>query len=294
MKKLIALSMGVVLTVSMLSGCGTTAAAPAAEAPAEAAPAEEAPAEEVEEETPAEEEVAEESASPADEYDGTVYKIACDQAYAPFSIQLDDGSYVGIDVELLDAIAKLEGFEYELQPMDFSAIIPGLVSGTLDASIAGMNITEERKEMVDFSDGYYESGSALVVNKDDDSISAFEDLGGKVAACKEGTTGQIWCEDHADEYGFTVKVFSDSVSMMMAVANKQADFLIEDYPVISYQISIGEQGDLKVAIEAIEEAPQNGFAVKKGENQVLLAMFNDGLAKIRENGTYDEIINQYK
>ena len=58
----------------------------------------------------------------------------------------------------------------ELTPMDFSGIIPALISATIDGSIAGMNITDERKESVDYSDGYYESGSALVVNKEDDSM----------------------------------------------------------------------------------------------------------------------------
>lgn len=238
-----------------------------------------------------------------------VYTVACDASYPPFSIQLEEGEsapgvvvssgngmgdYYGIDVELLDAIAQLEGFEYELTPMDFSAIIPALVSGTIDASIAGMNITEERKKTVDFSDGYYESGSALIVNAEDDSISDFSDLQGKTAACKEGTTGMLWSQDHADEWNLTVKVYPDSASMMMAVANKQADFLIEDYPVISYQIAIGAQQNLKVAIDAIEAPPQNGFAVVKGKNQDLLAKFNEGLATIKANGTYDKIINEYK
>ncbi len=92
------------------------------------------------------------------------------------------------------------------------------------------------KESVDYSDGYYESGSALVVNKEDDSISDFDDLKGKSCSMQgRKLTGQLWCEDHADEYGFETTVYPDSVSMMMAVANKQADFLIEDYPVISYQ-----------------------------------------------------------
>ena len=238
-----------------------------------------------------------------------VYKVACDASYPPFSIQLEDGEtisgnivssangmgdYYGIDVELLDAIAELEGFEYELHPMDFSAIIPALVSGTIDASIAGMNITAERSEIVDFSDGYYEAGSSMVVNANDDSISSFEDLAGKVAACKEGTTGMLWSQDNAEKYGFSVNVYPDSASMMLAVANGQADFLLEDYPVISYQISIGAQKNLKVAIEAIEEPPQDAFAVVKGKNQDLLAKFNSGLAKLRENGTYDKIISQYK
>lgn len=295
MKRIFTLLFTAILFTGLLTGCGSTAATSSTAAEGSSA----------ESTTPA----STGGATANKDYDGTVYKIACDAAFAPFSIQLADGQkapatvvksangmgdYYGIDVELLDAIAKYEGFQYELMPMDFSAIIPGLVSGTIDASIAGMNITEERKASVDFSDGYYESGSALVVNKADTSISSFENLKGKVAACKEGTTGMNWCQDNAEKYGFTVSVYPDSSSMMVAVANKQADFLIEDYPVISYQIKIGEQGNLKVAIDAIEKAPQNGFAVKKGQNATLLAMFNEGLAAIRADGSYDTIINQYK
>lgn len=238
-----------------------------------------------------------------------VYKVACDATYPPFSIQLEEGEtvsgtvvsstngmgdYYGIDVELLDAISNIEGFKYELNPMDFSSIIPALVSGTIDGSIAGMNATEERKATVDFSDGYYEAGSSLVVNASNTTISSFDDLEGAVAACKEGTTGMLWCQDNADKYGFTVNVYPDSTSMMLAVANEQATFLLEDYPVISYQIKIGVQEDLRVAIDAIEEPPMDAFAVVKGKNQELLTMFNDGLAKIKANGTYDKIINQYK
>ena len=66
--------------------------------------------------------------------------------------------YKGIDVELLEAIAKEEGFEYDLKPMDFQAVIPGLTSGQLDGAIAGISITDERKQALDFSDGYFESG----------------------------------------------------------------------------------------------------------------------------------------
>lgn len=72
------------------------------------------------------------------------YVIACDAKYPPFSMDVN-GKYKGIDVELLDAIAKEEGFQYELKPMDFNGIIPGLVSGQLDGAIAGMSITDERK-----------------------------------------------------------------------------------------------------------------------------------------------------
>jgi glutamine transport system substrate-binding protein len=302
MKKSFVLSFVVLLILGILAGCGGAPASNESSPPASAPPS--APVSS----TPTAGTVSGGPIANAG-YDGTVYKIACDAAYAPFSIQLGEGDtapgtvvtaangmgdYYGIDVEILDAVAKYEGFQYELTPMDFSGIIPALTSGTIHGSIAGMNITEERKQSVDFSDGYYESGSALIVNKDDTSVSSFDDLKGKVAACKEGTTGMNWCQDNADKYGFTVSVYPDSASMMLAVSNKQADFMIEDYPVISYQIAIGEQGALKVSIDAIEEAPQNGFAVKKGENATLLAMFNEGLAAIRADGTYDKIVNSYK
>ncbi|MDD2214282.1 MAG: transporter substrate-binding domain-containing protein [Oscillospiraceae bacterium] len=319
-RKLLSLMLAPTLIVSMLAGCSSSTAATTAATTTAGTTAAATTAATTEAATTAVETTAAAGTTTADssqttaaasanqDYDGTVYKIACDAAYAPFSIQLETGKtapgtvvttannmgdYYGIDVELLDAIAKYEGFTYELTPMDFSAIIPALLSGTIDGSIAGMNITDERKEKVDFSDGYYASGSALVVNKDNTDITSFEDLDGKVAACKEGTTGMTWSQDNADTYGFTVTVYPDSASMMLAVANGQADFLIEDYPVISYQITIGEQADLKVAIDAIGEVPQNGFAVAKGKNATLLAMFNEGLAAIRANGTYDQIIAEY-
>lgn len=223
-----------------------------------------------------------------------VYVISCDQAFAPFAIQQDDGSYKGIDVELLDAIAKAGGFQYELQPMDFSGIIPALTSGTIDGGMACMNITEERKESVDFSDPYYESGVALVCRADDNSIQSKDDLAGKKAACKEGSIGMIWCQDNAEQYGYEVTVYPDSASMMMAVSNGQADFLLEDFPTVSYQIKIGEQADLRVAIDAVDEVGQVGFAVKKGTNADLLEKFNAGLAAIKADGTYDKIISEYE
>ena len=91
--------------------------------------------------------------------------IACDSKYAPFSFE-ENSKYKGIDVELLDAIAKEEKFEYDLKPMDFNGIIPGLTSNQLDGAIAGMSITDERKQSLDFSEGYFVSGLSLVVNKE--------------------------------------------------------------------------------------------------------------------------------
>ena len=122
------------------------------------------------------------SASVAD--DDKTYIIACDAAYAPFSWE-QDGKYVGIDVGVLDAIAKASGFKYELKPMNFEGVIPGLISGQLDGAIAGINMNDERRKILDFSDGYFDSGLSVIV-KEDSKINTIEDLKGTRAAVKKG------------------------------------------------------------------------------------------------------------
>ena len=223
---------------------------------------------------------------------GKKYLIACDAKYAPFSFE-EDGKYRGIDVELIDAISKIEGFEYELKPMDFNGIIPALKANQIDGSIAGMNITEERKQSVDFSDGYIKSGSSIVVNANNTDINSLDDLQNKSAAVKKGTTGAKFAEDNEKKYGLKISYFEDSPSMFQAVENGNCDFLVEDFPVISYKIKVDINAKLRIAVDEIEEAPYNGFAVNKGENQELLQKFNDGLAKVKENGEYNKIVEQY-
>jgi len=257
MKKILAVAALVIFAVSVLAGCGS---------------------------------VAEKSGGGKDQ--AKKYTIACDAKYAPFSMEVN-GQYKGIDVQLLDAIAKAEGFQYELKPMDFSGIIPGLVSGQLDGAIAGINITEERKQSVDFSEGYIQSGLAVVTSKGNTDISKIEDLSGKMAAVKKGTAGAKFAEDNKDKYNLNISYYDDSPSMMLAVANGNADFLMEDYPVINYQIKIGEQDKLKIAVESVIAPPSYGFAVKKGDNAELLKMFNEGLKKIKADGTYDKIVGEY-
>jgi polar amino acid transport system substrate-binding protein len=219
------------------------------------------------------------------------YVIACDSKYAPFSFE-EDGKYKGIDVEVLEAIAKEEKFEYELKPMDFNGIIPGLTSNQLDGAIAGMSITDERKESLDFSNGYFVSGLSLVVNKENTTINGESDLKDKSASLKKGTAGAKFAEDNKDKYGLTLSYFDDSPSMFQAVENKNNDVLLEDYPVIAYKIKVDPNSKLKIAGEKLTNVDY-GFAVKKGENAELLKKFNEGLEKIKANGEYDKILDQY-
>ena len=219
------------------------------------------------------------------------YMIACDAKYAPFSLE-EDGKYKGIDVELLDAIANEEGFVYELKPMDFNGIIPGLTSNQLDGAIAGISITDERKQVLDFSDGYFESGLSLVVNSENTEINGESDLEGKSAAIKKGTAGSMFAEDNAEKYNLTLNYFDDSPTMFLDVENNNSDFLMEDYPVIAYKIKTAGDSKLRIAGEKLSSVDY-GFAVCKGKNQDLLQKFNDGLKKLKENGEYDRIVGQY-
>lgn len=219
------------------------------------------------------------------------YIIACDAKFAPFSLE-ENGIYKGIDVEILEAIAKVEEFEYELKPMDFNGIIPGLASNQLDGAIAAISITDERKQTLDFSEPYFESGLSLVVNKDNNLINSLGDLNEKKVSIKKGTAGSKFAEENEEKYKLQLNYFDDSPSMFQAVENGNADFLIEDYPVISYKIKVDSNTSLKVVGEKLETS-NYGFAVKKGKNEELLNKFNDGLKKLKENGEYDKIIGEY-
>lgn len=226
-----------------------------------------------------------------DEGEGSakVYQIATDTTFAPFEFENDEGEMVGIDLDILSAIAEDQGFKYELQIVGFQAAVNALESGQADAVIAGMSITDERKEKYDFSDEYYQSGVGMAVPKDSD-IDSYEDLEGKTVAAKLGTEGCTFAESIADEYGFTVTQFEDSSTMYQDVISGNTAACFEDYPVMGYEISRGLE--LKLPLDMEKGAPY-GFAVMKGENAELLKMFNDGLANLKDSGKYDEILDTY-
>jgi polar amino acid transport system substrate-binding protein len=219
------------------------------------------------------------------------YLIATDATYAPFEYE-KDGKYVGIDIDLLDAIAKLQGFDYELKPLDFKGIIPALQANQIDGAIAGMSITEDRKKVLDMSDGYFESGLSLVVKQGNDKIKSLDDLKGKTFAVKKGTAGAKFAEDNKSKLSSNIRYFDDSPSMFQEVKNGNADVTVEDYPVIAYMISVDQKSSLQITGEKFDKN-HYGFAVKKGENKELLDAFNKGLKKLKETGEYDKILTKY-
>ncbi|NLK38131.1 MAG: transporter substrate-binding domain-containing protein, partial [Epulopiscium sp.] len=112
------------------------------------------------------------------------YVIATDTTFAPFEFANEAGEFVGIDMDILNAIAEDQGFEVDLQVLGFNAAVQALEAGQADGVIAGMSITDERKLKFDFSDPYFDSGVVMGIAKDNEEIKTYEDLAGKKVAVK--------------------------------------------------------------------------------------------------------------
>ena len=278
MKKIMAFSMAAVMALAM-EGCGSkpaadTAAATEAQADTTAAKAEDTAA------------AGTDAAAPAA---GKKYVINTDTTFAPFEFENDKGEMVGIDLDILKAIAEDQGFEYEVIPVGFSAAVTALEAGECDGVIAGMSITDERAAKYDFSEPYYDSGVGMAVLQGSD-ITTYDQLKGQNVAAKIGTEGCTFAESIADQYGFEVTQFESSSDMYQAVLGGEAVACFEDYPVIGYEISRGLGLTLPTPME---KGSSYGFATLKGANPELVEMFNKGLENIKADGTYDKILSTY-
>ena len=224
--------------------------------------------------------------------DGKVWVAATDTVFKPFEYTHADGEFVGIDVDILAAIAEDQGFEYELNSLGWDASIAACQSSQADAMIAGASITQERIDSGwTFSDGYYQATQCMAVAADSD-ITGFEDLSGKLVAVKTGTQGASYAESLVETYGFTINYFEDSPTMYQAVMGGQAVACFEDTPIMKASIADGDL-TMKVVDGTENEGSPYGLAIFNEENQEFLDMFNAGLKNIKENGTYDEIIAKY-
>ncbi len=217
------------------------------------------------------------------------YIIYSDNAFAPFEyLDTETNAYVGVDMDIMAAIAEDQGIKYEMHNEGFDASMGAVQSGQADAMIAGMTITDERKETFDFSEPYFDDGQVIVAK----AGTKMEDLKGKTVAAKTSTVGGEYAESIKDQYGFTINYYEGSENMYQAVATGADVACVEDFSVIGYAIKTGQ-----VNLEIISEEPANvkgyGFAVQKGKNAELIEKFNTGLANIKASGKYKEILAKY-
>lgn len=228
-------------------------------------------------------------ADASDAVKGKKFTIATDTTFAPFEWQ-EGGKLVGIDMDLIRAIADVEGFEVDIQSLGFNAALQAVTSGTADGAIAGASITDERKLSYDFSEPYFESGIQMAVRSTDDEIHGYEDLAGKTVTAKTGAEGERYARELAEQYGFSVYSVDQASTMYEVIRSGNAVAVFDDYPVIAYGIKQGN--GLKTVTQKVPGASY-GFLVAKGANQELLAAFNEGLTKLQNNGTYDHILDNY-
>jgi polar amino acid transport system substrate-binding protein len=229
------------------------------------------------------------ASAPAD-VKGKTFTIGTDTTFAPFEFRNGSGDLVGIDMDLLQAIAKNQGFTVNVKSLGFDAALQALQSNQVDGVIAGMSITDKRKLIFDFSDPYFDSGIQMAVAKSNNTVKSYADLAGKSVAVKRGSEGETFANSIKDQYNFTVKALDQSATMYDDVKAGNSVAVFDDYPVLAYGIS--QNNGLKAVTEK-EAGSSYGFAVNKGQNADLLSAFDTGLAELKANGEYQRILDVY-
>ncbi|AZT84960.1 amino acid ABC transporter substrate-binding protein [Marinobacter sp. NP-4(2019)] len=217
-------------------------------------------------------------------------KVVTDPSFVPFEMMdQETGEMIGFDMEIIREVADRAGFEIDLNTMDFNGIIPALQTGNVDIAIAGITITEERQQIVDFSDPYYDSGLRILVREDNDSVKTMEDLNGQKIGTKIGSTSYDYLTRTLDQND-GVTPYPGSSDMYMALMSRAVDAVFYDAPNVGYFASTKGQGKVKT-VGPLYEGQQYGIALKKGSEW--LDEVNEALASIKEDGTYKEIYEKW-
>lgn len=235
---------------------------------------------------------------PADNTDGdqaevTTYVAVTEPTFPPFDTTEEDGTIIGFDMDLMNAIGEDQGFKVEYMALEFDALIPAVQAGNADMITAGMNAEDpDRQAQVDFSNTYYDSGLVVVVKGDNTTINGVDDLTADMKVASQiGTTGAEKALGLAEEGAIKEAVILNGFdTCMLQLNNGDVSAVIIDKPVAEAYIK--RQGDKVKLVGDVLNAESYGFAVKKG-NTELLDKINAGLQNVIDNGTYDEIFDKW-
>lgn len=225
--------------------------------------------------------------------DSKKWVVGTNAEFAPFEyVSTSNGvidQYSGIDMEIIKKIAEDNGAEVEINNMEFDSLIMALKGGKLDAVIAGMTVTDERKEEVDFSDPYYVAKQVMIVPEDSD-IKKADDMKGKKIAVIQGYTGQTAVEDlgyKADQY----EAFKKGTEAVQELVNGKCDVVVIDSATANQYVK--DNPGLKIVEDDDAFASEEyAIAVKKGDSD-LLNKINASIKKFKEDGTIDQISAKY-
>jgi polar amino acid transport system substrate-binding protein len=211
--------------------------------------------------------------------------IATDATWPPFEyVDEQTMDIVGFDIDLIKAIADEAGLDIEIINVGWDPLLAGMAQCQYDAAISAMTITDERKEVMLFSNPYFEAGQLVTVQFGNTDIASKEDLGGKTVGAQIGTTGSFEVEKIA---GATLKTYDDIGLAMQDLMNGQIDAVIADNP-LAMGYANANPDKLKT-VGAVFTSEYYGIAVCKTKPEIL-ERINEGLAKVKAEGVIDELI----
>lgn len=290
MKKVLALMLAAMMAMSLAacSSSGQSAETQAAETEAvsEAAEAEETEAADVDETEAA----GEEAAAFTTVEEGKLY-MATNASFPPYELVADDGSFEGIDVEIATAIAEKLGLELVVDDMDFGAVITSVQTGKDDIVMAGLTVTDERKQNIDFTNTYA-TGVQVVIVPEDSDITSIDDLEGRQIGCQEATTGYIYCASDPEDGGYgeeNVTAYPNGANAVQGLLTGKVDCVVIDNEPAKAYVAANE--GLKILdTEFISEDYAIGISK---DNTALLEAVNSALTELQEDGTVQAIIDKY-
>ena len=219
--------------------------------------------------------------------------VCSDIPYAPFEYYTNgaDGDVTGIDVDILNGIAKEIGLTTDYIKTPFDGIFAALAAGSCDMIASSVSITDERKQANDFSNGYFKIQQTILVRSGDAALNDLPALKGKTVGAQSGTTGSTFATAGASANAYTVKDFTGADDLITALKAGQVDAVIQDSPINGYAAT-KSGGELVVSKVFDGAGEEYGFVVPK-DNPGLTAALNTGLDKLKADGTYKMILTKY-
>lgn len=218
--------------------------------------------------------------------------MSTNAAFPPYEMIADDGSFEGIDVEVATAIAEKLGLELVVDDMGFDAALTAVQTGKSDIAMAGITVTDARKEVMDFSDSYA-TGIQVIIVKEDSPIQTVDDLANaEMIGCQKATTGYIYCSDTVENGGYGedhVTAYDTGALAVMALVNGQIDAVVIDSEPAKSFVAANE--GLKI-LDTEFSVENYAIAVGKG-NTALLDAINGAMAELKADGTFQSIVDKY-
>jgi len=216
--------------------------------------------------------------------------VASDTTFPPMEFVDENQQIVGFDIDLFNAIAQAAGFTAEFKTIAWDGIFAGVQAGTFDVIASSVTITDERKATMDFSDPYINAGQVLVVRNETQGVTVLKDLAGKSVGAQINTTGAFEVEK---VQGVTLKSYEAVGLAFEDLLNGRIDGVVVDtLTAVDYALKNDNyKGTLKIVGQPFTDE-NYGFVVRKG-NTELLNLINQGLAKVKESGKYDEIVAKW-